>query len=60
MGVCIFIALYSCEHKLYIWCLGAVYTMEIALKFRTEKSCISIFLHISSQEVAMELKFSPK
>ena len=41
MSVCIFIALASYKHMqimfIDIWCFGAVYTMEIALKFRTEK-----------------------
>ena len=55
MSVCIFIALASINHMqimfIDIWCFGAVYTMEIALKFRTEKLYFhDIFLHISSQE----------
>ena len=49
MGVCIFIALDSCEHKLCLLIFGAIYTMEIALKFRTEKSCISIMFSFISQ-----------
>ena len=32
-----------------IWCFGAIYTMEIALKFRTEKSCIFMMFSFISQ-----------